>query len=231
MKGVWVDFGFVRTLSASLSELEVYESRLETQNVWQDLATCLASTKVEELDICNCSIAPDFVEATLPSELGFLSGLKRLWLVNCELGGTIPLHIGGLTQLRNLNLQENELYGSIPDSMGDLVHLIRLCLGCNQLTGQIPTTLGRLTRLDTLFLNDNDLDGSIPSELCTMSCLRHLDLSNNYLDSFPSEVFSLCGLTTLVLHGNGFSDVYYPSQVHTIRHTGGRRDTSSFGRF
>ena len=52
--------------------------------------------------------------------------------------GEIPSSIGGLINLERLYLNENQLTGSIPVEIGELTNLTHLYLSDNQLSGQIP---------------------------------------------------------------------------------------------
>ena len=156
-------------------------------------------------DITSCK-----VEASIPTQLGFLRCLRELSLSNCglvgsipsELGtsnlselrlprnkltGSIPTHLANLTNLTVLKLSGNKLSGSIPTRFGTLKLLLRLELQNNQLTGQIPTELGQVTSLESLLLHDNNLCGPVPSELGLLPNLRELELTNNKLLIIPSN--------------------------------------------
>ena len=78
------------------------------------------------------------VTGEIPSEIGNLTNLTYLGLINNELTGEIPSEIGNLTNLTYLNLNNNELTGQIPSEIGNLTNLIHLYLSFNQLTGEIP---------------------------------------------------------------------------------------------
>ena len=53
-------------------------------------------------------------------------------------GQVIPPEIGQLTNLTGLHLIDNELTGEIPSEIGNLMNLLFLELDGNQLTGEIP---------------------------------------------------------------------------------------------
>ena len=59
-------------------------------------------------------------------------------LYNQGLTGSIPSEIGNLTNLKKLYLSYNDLTGSIPPEIGNLTNLTSLHLESNQLTGIIP---------------------------------------------------------------------------------------------
>ena len=73
------------------------------------------------------------------------------------LTGSIPPEIGNLTNLTSLILINNQLTGSIPPELGNLTYLGSLDLSNNQLTGSIPLELGNLTNLTKLDLSNNQL--------------------------------------------------------------------------
>ena len=86
--------------------------------------------------------------------------------ISClTLPGTIPSEIGLLTQVTRLYLFYNEFTGTIPSELGNMINLKYLYLDDNELTGTIPKELGKLdqpTRLDTQQqqLNRNDSKGA-----------------------------------------------------------------------
>ena len=118
---------------------------------------------------------------TLPPELGKLTGLRRLQLVNGALTGSIPSELGYLGELEELSLGNNELSGTIPPELGNLGNLGVLRLDNNKLDGNIPVELGNLGNLEVLNLDNNRLDGNIPVELGNLKKLERLLLYNNRL--------------------------------------------------
>jgi len=78
----------------------------------------------------------------LPTELGYLTGLTRIYFFNNLLTGTIPSELGRLTKLTGLHLN------------------------LNKLKGKIPTELDQMTQLTTLRLENNNLNGNL-TELCS----------------------------------------------------------------
>ena len=69
----------------------------------------------------------------IPSALGNLSNLQRLYLWDNELSGMIPSALGNLSNLQQLNLWGNPLSGALPSSLGNLSNLQSLGLSNTQL--------------------------------------------------------------------------------------------------
>ena len=88
-----------------------------------------------------------------------------LELSRSNLRGRIPLELGSLTNLEQLFLVDNHLSGAIPTELGRLTNLRKLSLFGNQLSGNIPSELELLTNLELLYLAPNQLSGCIPPEL------------------------------------------------------------------
>ena len=139
----------------------------------------------------------------IPADLGDLTYLTSLALNSNLLTGSIPEALGGLTNLTTLNLVSNGLTGSIPAELGDLTNLTDLILYTNQLTGSIPEALGGLTNLTTLNLVNNGLTGSIPAELGDLTNLTDLSLAINALTgAIPEALGGLTDLKYLILYTN-----------------------------
>ena len=153
---------------------------------------------------------------TIPSSLGKLPALTRLFLNGNELTGTIPPELGGLAALEQLRLNDNDLTGALPAELGELANLRELWISDNALTGAIPSELGSLSKLEVLSLLNNGLTGSIPSELGSLSKLTQLSLSNNALTgSIPTELANLRSLAWLRLGGNALTGCV-PSSLRSV---------------
>ncbi|KAG7977996.1 hypothetical protein I3843_05G061100 [Carya illinoinensis] len=81
-----------------------------------------------------------------------------------QLTGSIPFEMGELSQLRFLNLLNNSLIGFIPISFQNLRSLECLDLSHNHLRGRIPSKLVALTSLSVFIVAYNNLSGRIPFE-------------------------------------------------------------------
>ena len=121
------------------------------------------------------------IAGTLPREIGALTALQYLYLVNNALTGPIPSEIGLLTQLTGLRLDINSFSGTIPTILGQLTALRSLDLGLNDLTGTITPQLGLLASLTSLDLQSNQLTGTIPVALTQLTNLKYLHFEKNNL--------------------------------------------------
>ena len=156
----------------------------------------------------------NYLEGTIPPEIGNLVDLKTLNLSNqqicgkggCDrepskLTGLIPAEIGRLANLQELDLSYNALT-DIPVELGNLVNLQTLDLSVNQLAGSIPPEIGNLVKLEKLSLFGNQLSGSIPPEIGNLVNLQVLYLFSNPLLSgaIPPEIGNLvCGTETFTV--------------------------------
>ncbi|MEK7990510.1 MAG: hypothetical protein VSS52_005845, partial [Thiotrichaceae bacterium] len=132
----------------------------------------------------------------IPSELGNLSGLTRLFLSNNQLTGEIPNELGNLSSLINLDLRDNQLTGKLPFSLNNLISLTRWYLQNNKILGGLES-LTNLKFLLILELHNNQIVDSIPKEFAQFP-LKAVDLSNNQLvGEIPSEITGLSSLEFL----------------------------------
>ena len=138
----------------------------------------IVTNRVDEIDLEDNNLI-----GVIPSSIGDLDKLRRLYLSNNNLMGSVPLELANLSNLLELRLNDNNLTGIIPSGLGSLASLEELLLNNNSLTGTIPLELGDLENLAELRLNNNNLTGSIPSGLGVLSTIKILFFQNNELDS------------------------------------------------
>ena len=100
-------------------------------------------------NVCSCGLNDDEV-VQLWDNCYFIETTTELNLSDNGLIGEIPSEIGDLINLEKLYLNNNQLTGSIPSEIGDLINLEKLYLNSNQLTGLIPPSIGNLTNLKEL---------------------------------------------------------------------------------
>ena len=137
----------------------------------------------------------------IPTELGRLANLERLWLHHNKLSGTIPAELGRLTNLWDLYLDHNELSGTIPAERGDLTNLWYLYLDENELSGEIPAELGRLTNLRHLYLAHNKLSGPLPLTQAALPYLDRLDTRSTNLCA-PADIAFRVWVSTIYFPGD-----------------------------
>jgi Leucine rich repeat len=116
-------------------------------------------TELQILAVAGCEF-----NGTLPSGIwNSLTNLKYLDMPLNYIEGTLPTELGKLTQLQHLNFRENLLTGPIPIELGRLSSLRQLTLDSNQLTGRLPPSFGAWgTSLEYVDLSRNQLTGSLP---------------------------------------------------------------------
>ena len=108
----------------------------------------------------------------VPSSLGDLTSLRRLYLYGTRLRGEIPPELGRLANLVTLELGRNQLSGKIPSELGNLTSLTELSVAGNRLSGEVPSSLGNLTNLTGMWIRDNELSGMLPQDLTRLTQLE-----------------------------------------------------------
>jgi Leucine-rich repeat (LRR) protein len=165
-----------------------------------DGVSCVAG-HVTELQLHNNQL-----NGSIPSQLGNLANLLRLYLDYNQLSGSIPPELSNLTNLAEIRLSYNQLSGNIPPQLSNLINLQGLYLHNNQLSGSIPPQLGNLASLVWLDLSNNPLSGGIPAQLGDLASLQSLSLNANQLSgSIPPELGNLTNLQGLFLCYNQLS--------------------------
>ena len=115
---------------------------------------------------------------TIPSEVGFQTGLSTFSCESLELEGSIPTEIGFGTLLTEVLLASNELESSLPSEIGTLRQLSTLDVHYNYFTAHnvsvFPTELGHLKHMTSLSVHSNSISGSIPSGKVSIPFWRRL---------------------------------------------------------
>ncbi|XP_054778364.1 receptor kinase-like protein Xa21 [Prosopis cineraria] len=157
----------------------------------------------------------------IPSDIGNLTNLQRLYLPYSNLQGFIPMEMGNLDKLNVLALPFNYFKGRIPFNIFNISTLTRLHLDQNSLSGLLPSYLGiGLPNLKELQLAGNELTGQIPNSISNSSNLILLDLSLNKFSGVIPIVFgNLTKLMTLSLHGNYLNGLIpdIVSKLHSLQ--------------
>lgn len=156
---------------------------------WEGLKVDNSSGKVVGIDLSD-----NFLEGTLPPQLGLLSGIETLRLYNNAITGTIPWEYGVFVGVR---LSSNFLTGTIPAEWDDdaslSTNLKSLSLDINLLTGSVPY----MAQLEELLLSHNDLTSTIS----VGTSLRVLDIHHNQFEGTIQENLGTA-LVYLALEGN-----------------------------
>jgi len=160
---------------------------------------------------------------SLPTQIGLLSNLIELELVDANLTGTLPTQLGLLSNLQKLYLPANKFGGTIPTQLGNLRKLHSLILSSNEFASTIPTQIYRLPELESLYLNENRIVGPISTSVSKLSNLKSLVLYKNEISgTIPSHIallknLSLFDVSTNLLHGGiptEFTELKYLKQMY-----------------
>ena len=111
------------------------------------------------------SLCDGLTEVELWGEYYDIESTDTLVLYGLGLTGSIPPEIGCLTNLTALWLLNNEFTGEIPSEIGNLTNLNLLLLSYNQLTGEIPPEV-----CDLIESNNLDIDGILGGNNLTNTC-------------------------------------------------------------
>ncbi|KAG8365053.1 hypothetical protein BUALT_Bualt18G0063000 [Buddleja alternifolia] len=189
-------FGDLRLLEI----LELFDNNLRTESSYSSELSFITSLKIY-FDASNCKI-----KGNIPDEIGNLSNLLVLYLLDNELIGKIPYTVKHLEKLQGLSLENNKMEGSIPDGLCELHSLVELYLSQNRFSGSIPECLGNMTSLRHLNLDSNMLSSCIPSGLWRIKDFLELDFSSNSLTgSLPPEIGNLVTAIRINLSMNNLS--------------------------
>ncbi len=181
----------------SLALVALYNSTngINWTNSW-NLNQSIANWRGITFDKHDCVIGINLpsnnLSGNIPAELGSISSLKILAIINNNLTGAIPAQLGNLSKLNTLYLNSNSLTGSIPSQLNQLGDLQELSVSNNNLTGSLPD-LGLLQNLKTFAASNNSLSGSIPVGFVNMISLDRLTINNNnFSGCFSENLISVC---------------------------------------
>ena len=136
----------------------------------------------------------------IPTQLGLLSNLRELFLVESLNETTLPTEIGLLTKLTRLDIADSRIIGTIPKEIGALTHLERLSLANAMLTGTIPSEVCNCTDLWQISLDRTGISGTLPECIIYLNMIRSFHLHNTHIvGSLPSEVTNWAHLVSISL--------------------------------
>ncbi|KAL7109227.1 hypothetical protein ACP275_06G162500 [Erythranthe tilingii] len=183
--------------------------------------SCGQSNRVTELDLSDMGLS-----GTIPPEIGNLSFLVNLKMMNNLFHGPIPLSLfDGMPLLEIVWLTNNSLSGSLPTDMcgtrpygGNSAgrRLREFDVSYNNFSGEIPTSLERCSMVEVLSLYKNGFVGNLPTGIGNMTRLQRLDLGfNNLTGTIPEEIGHLNKLKELWMENNKLTGPL-PSNIFNI---------------
>ncbi|XP_022140166.1 LRR receptor-like serine/threonine-protein kinase EFR [Momordica charantia] len=143
---------------------------------WVGIGCSIKHNRVTSLNFSYMDLTGSF-----PPEIGTLSFLTYVIIMNNSFHGPLPIELIYLPRLKLLNIAYNDFSGEIPSWLGRLQRIEKLYLLGNQFSGPIPTSLFNLTSLQILNLRFNQLSGGIPREVGNLTMLESLYLHGNQL--------------------------------------------------
>lgn len=143
---------------------------------------------------------------TIPTEMGKLGNLQRLFLQRNKFFGSIPSSFGNLSSLEEIDLSNNQLSSVIPASLFGLDKLVRLDLSVNSFVGALPADVSRLIQTYQMDLSSNFFIGTIPQSIGQLKMVTYLNLSHNSFGGpIPDTLQKLTSLASLDLSFNNLS--------------------------
>uniref|UniRef100_A0A7N2LD90 non-specific serine/threonine protein kinase n=1 Tax=Quercus lobata TaxID=97700 RepID=A0A7N2LD90_QUELO len=134
----------------------------------------------------------------IPPEIGQLHRLEVLLLSNNTISGTIPSNLSSCANLTLFHAAVNNLVGEIPSKLGTLSKLRIFAIHKNSLTGIIPPSFGNLSSLEGLSVVYNNLGGSIPDSFGQLTKLKIFSLGSNRLSgTIPPLFFNISSITKI----------------------------------
>lgn len=133
------------------------------------------------------------IHGQIPSEIGLLSSLERLWFGFNQLTGTLPKEIGNASSLTFLVVNDNNLVGTVPNVFESLNKLVVLQFSGNRFTGSVPSSVWSHPSYFALLFRDNQLHGTAPDNFCSNLVYFQADISPWGLDE-PKIYCSCCDL-------------------------------------
>ncbi|KAM3297785.1 hypothetical protein ACQJBY_039643 [Aegilops geniculata] len=177
---------------------------------WLDLSTNLLTEIPESFtmmkNLVYLDLARNNISGPIPTQIGQLGTIQRLFLQRNRLTGSIPMSFGNLSSIETIDLSNNQLNSTIPASLFHLDKLIQLNLSYNSFVGSLPPDVARLTQINLIDISFNFLIGSIPESFGELVMLIYLNLSHNsFKGLIPDKLGMLTSLASLDISSNNLS--------------------------
>jgi len=157
----------------------------------RDFSYHFFATNLDCLDGFFRGFGSNYLNGSLPSELGNLAKLEQLYIDSAGLSGPLPSSFSRLTRMKILWASDNDFTGQIPDYIGSWTNLTELRFQGNSFQGPLPTTLSNLVQLTNLRIGDIVNGSSSLAFISNMTSLNTLVLRNCRIsDSLASVNFS-----------------------------------------
>ena len=144
------------------------------------------SCRAENVDFAALSrsktlVALDLGLPVLAQQVGVMQNLQTLKVhVPTTTSSCVPTELGLLTNLSKLCLMNN-FTGDLPSEVGNMQGLLELTLGHTRLS-KLPDELRSLSKLKVLKVDYNtNIRGALPEGLCELRFLRHVSLKGNLI--------------------------------------------------
>nr|XP_027096262.1 probable LRR receptor-like serine/threonine-protein kinase At3g47570 [Coffea arabica] len=171
--------------------------------------TCNARhRRVAAIDLSYMGIA-----GTIPPQLGNLSFLVRLNVMNNSFHGHLPPQLSRLRRLQYISLEGNAFEGELPSWLGALTALRYLSFRDNGFSGSLSGRLSNFTKLETIWLGHNFFTGNLSEEFSALPKLKFLEIQDNQLvGPLPPALFNLSSLQIIGFTNNSLSG-YLPARI------------------
>uniref|UniRef100_M1B3F1 Serine-threonine protein kinase, plant-type n=1 Tax=Solanum tuberosum TaxID=4113 RepID=M1B3F1_SOLTU len=164
------------------------------------------------------SLIDNQLTGSIPTSLFNISSLLVLSLRNNILSGPLLLNEGNIvSNLNLLSISYNQISGCIPSNICQLTELKVLSISFNNIAGDIPRNIGCLSKLEKFYMGDNPIKGTIPTSLGNISTLHDLYCQNNRIvGGIPPELGKLSNLRQLTFDNNSNLIGQIPEAIFNI---------------
>lgn len=124
---------------------------------------------------------------SFPSNIGQLTKLEALKIVNNGISGVLPDSFYTLPNLRTFQVYKNSISGQLKPAFANMVAMKKFNIGSNQFTGELPD-VSSLINMEFFSVDNNGFTGKLPN-LCSENLIM-LEINDNHLDGALPECFS-----------------------------------------